>query len=295
MRKIFIVIPVYNNIKYTLQCLASLENQTYANYQTIVIDDGSLDGTTEKINTNHPDVVVLEGDGNLWWTGATNMGVEYALQNAEEADFVLALNNDLEVNEDYLSEIVKAHDENKPCLVGSISVHQNDPEQIAFLGTKSNQYTTKSRPTIKGNRYSDVAKKYNYIPSEALPGRGMLIPVEVFSKIGLFDFDRFPQYLADYDFSKRATYAGYKLIVATKAVVMSVVDNTGVSYIMQPKWSTFFTSLRSIKSPNRVITRYHYGMIHSPLKFGYVIVKTLRVTVSFLRAWLLKNTKFAIK
>lgn len=294
-RKIYIVIPVYNNIKYTLKCLASLENQTYNNYQTIVVNDGSSDGTTEKINTNYPDVVVLEGDGNLWWTGATNMGVEYALQVAVEKDFVLALNNDLEVKPDYLSELVKAYDENEPCLIGSISVYQNNPEQVAFLGTKSNQYTTKSRPTIRDDRYSDVVKKYDYIPTEALPGRGMLIPVEIFTKIGLFDFDRFPQYLADYDFSKRATYAGCKLIVATKAVVMSAVDNTGVSYIMQPTWSTFFTSLKSIKSPNRVITRYYYGMNHSPLKFGYVIVKTLRVTASFLRAWLLKNTKFAVK
>ena len=141
-RKIYIVIPVYNNIKYTLKCLASLENQTYNNYQTIVVNDGSSDGTTEKINTNYPDVVVLEGDGNLWWTGATNMGVEYVLQVAVEKDFVLALNNDLEVKPDYLSELVKAYDENEPCLIGSISVYQNSPEQVAFLGTKSNQYTT---------------------------------------------------------------------------------------------------------------------------------------------------------
>ena len=291
-RKIFIVIPVYNNIKYTLRCLATLEQQDYPDYQTIVVNDGSSDGTTEKINAKHPDVVVLEGDGNLWWTGATNMGIKYALQRAEESDFVLALNNDLEVKEDYLSELVVAYDQNKPCLVGSISVHLNNPEHVAFLGEKWNPYTAKSRPSVSENRYSKVVQQYTVLPTEALPGRGMLIPVEVFDKIGLFDFDRFPQYLADYDFSRRAIYAGYKLRVATRAVVMSVVENTGVSYIMNPTWKTFLTSLKSIKSPNRVITRYHYGMIHSPLKFGYVVIKTLRVLVSFLRVWMLKHTKF---
>ncbi|MGB3586085.1 MAG: glycosyltransferase family 2 protein [Tunicatimonas sp.] len=294
-RKIFIVIPVFNNVKYTLRCLDTLEKQDYTNYQTIVVNDGSSDNTTEKINAQYPNVVVLEGDGNLWWTGATNMGIEYALQQSEESDFVLALNNDLEVKEDYLTELVEAYDYNKPCLIGSISVHLNNPEHVAFLGEKWNPYTAKSRPTISEHRYSKVTEQHEYISSGALPGRGMLIPVEVFAKIGLFDFDRFPQYLADYDFSRRAIYAGYKLRVATKAVVMSVVENTGVSYITDPTWKTFFTSLKSIKSPNRVVTRYHYGMIHSPLRFGYVIIKTLRVLVSFLRAWMLKNTKFAIQ
>ncbi|WKN40862.1 glycosyltransferase family 2 protein [Tunicatimonas pelagia] len=294
-RKIFIVIPVYNNIEYTLRCLATLEKQEYANYQTIVVNDGSSDNTTEKVNAEYPNVVVLEGDGNLWWTGATNMGIEHALKQATESDFVLALNNDLEVKEDYLTELVQAYDQNKPCLIGSISVHLNNPEHVAFLGEKWNPYTAKGRPTISENRYNKVVQKYTYLPSDALPGRGMLIPVEVFNKIGLFDFDRFPQYLADYDFSRRAIYAGYKLQVATKAIVMSVVENTGVSYIMNPTWKTFLTSLKSIKSPNRLVTRYHYGMIHSPLRFGYVIIKTLRVTVSFLRAWVLKNTKFAVQ
>lgn len=287
--KIYIVIPVYNNIKYTLRCLKTLEKQTHQNYQTIVVNDGSSDGTTEKINANYPDVVVLEGDGNLWWTGATNKGVEYALERAEDTDFVLALNNDLEVKEEYLAELVYAYNQNRPCVVGSLSVHLNNPEKVDFLGGKWNPYTAKSRPVVPETNYSEVVRKYDYLPSDALPGRGMLIPVEVFKKIGLFDFDRFPQYLADYDFSKRASYAGYKSVVATKAVVMSVVENTGVSYVLKPTLKTFLESLRSIKSPNRVVTRYHYGMLHSPLKFGYVVVGTLRVTGSFFRAWLFGN------
>ncbi|MEQ9441135.1 MAG: glycosyltransferase family 2 protein [Cyclobacteriaceae bacterium] len=294
-RKIYIVIPVYNNVKYTLRCLARLEKQSYANYQTIVVDDGSSDGTRSQIEDKYPDVIVLSGDGNLWWTGATNMGVQYALEHAKSNDFVLALNNDLEVKENYLVELVNSYDKHQPCLVGSISVHLNDPQKVAFLGVRWNPYTAKSRPSVAHAQYSKIVHQYESIPTDALPGRGMLIPIEVFGKIRLFDFDRFPQYLADYDFSRRAKYAGYQLIVATKAVVMSVVENTGVSYISQPSWKTFFNSLRSIKSPNRVITRYHYGMIHSPIKFGYVIIGTLRVTVSFLRAWLDKDKKFAIK
>jgi GT2 family glycosyltransferase len=289
MNQVFIVIPVYNNITYTLRCLATLEKQTYPHVQTIVVDDGSTDGTKDQINENFPEVVVLQGDGNLWWTGATNLGVQHALKQAEKGDFILALNNDLEVREDYLEQLLKAYDSHQPCLVGSVSVHLNDPERVAFLGDKWNPYTAKSQPVIAETRYSEIVKKYDYLPTDALPGRGMLIPTEVFSKIGLFDKQRFPQYLADNDFSRRAMYAGYQLVVATSAVVMSVVENTGVNYKTHPTWKTFYDSFWSIKSPNRLKSRYHFGMLHSPLKFGYVVVKTLRVTVSFLRAWILSK------
>ncbi len=72
-------------------------------------------------------------------------------------------------------------------------------------------------------------------------GRGTLIPVPVFEKIGLFDIEHFPQYMADYDFSKRANYAGYKLVVSTKAVVRSIVESTGLNYLFDPTFKTFFT------------------------------------------------------
>ena len=71
---ISIVIPVHNRREFTRQCLACLAVQTYRNVQTIVVDDGSTDGTDIMISQEFPDVVVMRGDGNLWWTEATNWG-----------------------------------------------------------------------------------------------------------------------------------------------------------------------------------------------------------------------------
>lgn len=285
--KIFIVIPVFNKIEYTLNCLSSLQGQTYANYETIVVDDHSSDGTTVQINQKFPEVTVLHGDGNLWWTGGTNMGIAYALKTATDHDFVLTLNNDLEINKDYLEQLVKVYEQCQPCLVGSVSVNIQKPEQVEFLGIKSSLITGKRRLPIKEMLpYSALKKAYDIIESDVLPGRGTLIPVPVFREIGLFDFEHFPQYLADYDFSKRAEYAGYKLVVSTKAVVKSIVESTGISYIIDPTFKTFFKGLTSIKSPIQMKIRYYWAVRHSPIGVLYFFVSMSRVFLSFTRAYL---------
>jgi len=106
---LWVCIPVYNRIHFTLKCLESLSRQDYPHYTVVVCDDGSTDGTAQAIEDQYPQVVVLHGDGNLWWTGATNRCVEYAIQHATDpGDCVVTLNNDLEVPENYLSSLANA-------------------------------------------------------------------------------------------------------------------------------------------------------------------------------------------
>nr|WKN34689.1 glycosyltransferase family 2 protein [Tunicatimonas sp. TK19036] len=290
-RKIFIVIPVFNKIQYTVKCLKSLTEQTYKNYQIIVVDDGSKDGTTHIINTQFPEATVLQGDGNLWWTGGTNMGVEYALKHAVDNDFILTLNNDLEVKPDYLEQLVKVSDHNKPCLVGSVAVDNRDPEKIEFLGERRNFYTGKSDHAVPLRPYSELVKDYDCIVSHVLPGRGTLIPSEVFRKIGIYDFEHFPHYAADHDFARRAYKAGYKLVVATKAVVISAVENTGLTYVLNPTFKVFFSSFFTIKSPVNLKLIYYWSIRHSPLKIGYMFVSLGRICFSFIRAFTLHRLR----
>ena len=101
---IFIVIPVYNRINFTKKCLNSIKQQTYQNYRVVVIDDGSTDGTAALLAEEFPEVHVIQGDGNLWWTAATNLGVQYALE--KQADYILTLNNDTIAPEDFLEKMM---------------------------------------------------------------------------------------------------------------------------------------------------------------------------------------------
>src|SRR4051812_3261361 len=144
---IYIVIPVFNRLHFTKACIQSLLSQSYKNFKIIVVDDGSTDGTSEYLKKHYSEVIVVPGNGNLWWTGATNAGVEKALQlSTSENDFILTLNNDLVVKENYLQALLDVHCNYPKALIGSVSVNIDDPETIHFAGTKWNSKTAKYKP-----------------------------------------------------------------------------------------------------------------------------------------------------
>src|ERR1700687_4774995 len=109
---IWACVAVFNRIQYTRGCLELLLAQTYPKLRTIVVDDGSSDGTYDMVHVEHPEVVLLRGDGSLYWTGAMRLGIEYILAHCAADDYVLFLNDDLVFAPDLvekLLEIVRRH------------------------------------------------------------------------------------------------------------------------------------------------------------------------------------------
>src|SRR6266567_5032327 len=98
--KISIITPIHNGVEYTIEYLESLSKVEYSNYEIIIIDDGSTDGSSEIIARDFPQVRLLKGDGNLWWSGGTNMGIRDAL--ARGTDLILTMNNDVKIAPDCL-------------------------------------------------------------------------------------------------------------------------------------------------------------------------------------------------
>ncbi len=282
--KIYIVIPVFNRCEETLKCLASLCQQTYDNFLTIVVDDGSSDDTELRVKEAFPEVILLKGDGNLWWTGGTNKGVVWALERAQRDDLILTLNNDLTVGTDYLQTLMAAFKESGPNIVlGSKSVFSNDASKVMFAGVKINWLTGTSKPSTER-----LEKQNCLIKTTVLPGRGSLFPVAVFNKIGLYDAENFPQYLADYDFSLRAEKAGYPLYVVEKAVVHSDVEKTGLGSQYNYKQTSFtdiIKSFWSIRSSKHLGKRWRYSIRHCPRLYllPNLILDTLIVTTSYWR------------
>ena len=81
--RVEIVTPVYNRRDITLQCLKSLSRLNCEGLQihTIIVDDGSTDGTSEAIKKDFPEVEIIKGDGNLWFSEGTNVGIRAAPLN----------------------------------------------------------------------------------------------------------------------------------------------------------------------------------------------------------------------
>src|SRR5690606_10966036 len=99
-----VIIPVYNRWAYTKRCLESLREQTFSEFTVVVVDDGSTDETARDLEALFPEVIRLQGDGNLFWTAAINMGIRYAVEKG--ADYVMTLNNDTIAQTQFLEQMM---------------------------------------------------------------------------------------------------------------------------------------------------------------------------------------------
>jgi len=282
---IFIIIPVFNRKHFTNCCLKSLTRQTSKDYKIIVVDDGSTDGTSEMIASEFPSVHVIQGDGNLWWAGATNVGIDYVMKykNPDPADYILTLNNDLEVHNDYLEKLASCASENPTAILGSVSVDITNANKMNYCGVSWNEFTGKYHSKAKDYNYSfsELVAQKLVLDSDMLPGRGTLIPIKVFSEIGFYDSKNFPQYAADEDFSLRARRNGWKLLIPTGTYVMSHVQAMGAD-INNARFSLRYYKYLffSVRSPLNLKIRYRWAMKNSPLKFFYFLFDCIRIGAS---------------
>jgi GT2 family glycosyltransferase len=281
--KLWICIPVHNRLSFTKHCLASLWRQTWQDYQVVVCDDGSTDGTAELIRSEYPEVALIEGNGELWWTGATNCCVEYALAHAQDDDAIVTLNNDLEVEENYLEELARVAERYPLSLIGS-AAYDIKNRKLVDPGFRHNWITAASRRLHPQDDHlpddNDTAEVTH------LPGRGTLIPVKIFKSIGLFDFKHLPHYGADYDFSFRARRHGFRTLIAYQARVFSHVEETGLHQVRKRfSLQGFAQYLTSRKSPGALRSRFWLAVNNCPplLLPIYLGVDTCRVFGSYIR------------
>jgi Predicted glycosyltransferases len=265
--RVHVVIPVRDRCGFTVACLRSLEAQSYGNLAVVVIDDGSTDDTVEVLEREFPQVTVLRGDGNLWWTGATVLGVEYVLERCSDEDFVLTLNNDTTVGPDYVETLLRvAQDQGGSVLVGSVAVDSRDGDTIVDGGPYFNWLTAKGGSHNNGRSLREViGEGVRTTRPTLLPGRGTLIPIACIREVGNFDALRLPHYAADYEFSARAARAGYRLIMSYEAPVFSQVEATGVRTTHgRLPWRTFLGMFLSRRSPACLLYRWRFALMVAP-------------------------------
>ena len=110
--KVYLVVPVFNRVEKTMEFLASVKKLSYDKIITIIVDDGSTDGTERKIKDRYPEVIILKGTGSLWWAGSTNLGVKYALDHGRDGDYVYTINNDTVLSAETLDCLVDSAQKN---------------------------------------------------------------------------------------------------------------------------------------------------------------------------------------
>lgn len=256
---LYIVIPVFNRKDFTRDCLLSLQKQTNRNFEVVIVDDGSTDGTSDMIKTEFPETHVLYGDGSLWWTASVNMGIKFSLERG--ASSVMTLNNDVIATEDFIEKMIRWSEKYPDSLLGAMALEAKSKKPI-YGGERLNWRRNKS------------IKLLNIIPKENqkglhevsyFPGRGLLIPRKVIEKIGLFAQDKFPHYFADYDYTSQAKIKGFKVYCNYDARLLTYPDESGDFQNRKKKTvKNYYNHLFGIKGGGNLINFTRFAFRNCP-------------------------------
>ncbi len=214
-----VVIPNWNGIAYLPVCLDSLRRQTYPNIETVVVDNASTDGSQEWIQFHSPEVRLVQLSENQGFTGACNTGIE-----AARGVFVILLNNDTEVAEDWVEQVVAAFERHPE--VGIVASKMLLFDQRDMLHTAGDFYRVDGRPGNRGvwQKGGAIYNQEEYVFSAC--GGSAAYRREMLNQIGLLDDDFFFS-MEDVDLGWRAQLAGWKCIYVPEAVVYHRLAATG--------------------------------------------------------------------
>lgn len=257
---VFAVIPVFNRLHFTRECIRQLKAQTYTPLTIIVSDGGSTDGTVASIKAEFPDVVVLASAMELWWAGSMAAGIDYVFAHSQSVtDFVLMMNNDTEIPQNYVATLVDAARQ-FDAAVGALIVDSRDNARILDAG----EYVDWSSYAFPVKTSLDAWERFRD-DVDVLPGRGSLVPLKMIRSVGNIDALQFPHYLADYEFFYRLKRSGFRLGVCYDTSISAHIEETGIvpgSGVtgFRQVWNELF----SRRSMGNIVDHWRFVTRHAP-------------------------------
>jgi GT2 family glycosyltransferase len=212
--KVSVVVPNWNGMRFVGMCLDSLSELDFDDYEVIVVDNGSTDGSREMIEEQYPEARLLKLPDNMGFAIACNEGIK-----ASNAEYIVLLNNDIEVTPDWLRELYEGMEHHPECGMGTT--------KMMFLGQRDVFYNTgdlfhswsAGGGRGQGEKDNGQYEKEEYVFG-ACAGAG-IYRREFFDKVGLFDEDFFI-FAEDVDLNMRGQLQGLKTVYLPKAKVYHI-------------------------------------------------------------------------
>lgn len=221
-QKVSIIILNWNGKQDTLECLKSVLQLEYANFEVIVVDNGSSDDSVEAISAAYPDILVLETGTNLGYAGGNNVGIRQAMEH--HADYILVLNNDTTVASDLLSAFINAVDTlPEGSILGAKIYYFDKPDVLWFAGGELRSYAQGFKHIglnqIDSEEFNQC-RKVDYIT-----GCALFAEANTFNEVGLLDEDFFLTY-EETDWCYRAKTYGFDCFVIPSAKLWHKVSSS---------------------------------------------------------------------
>lgn len=201
-----LVVPSYDGKDMAIKLLESLKKLKYKNFEVVLVDNGSVDGTYEHIRKHYPYVKALKIKKNRGFTGGANFGIRQA-----KGDYIVIMNNDMTVDPNWLTELVEvANSDSKIGIVGSALLNEHDVmDRLGYVET--GKIILRFHRLHGGERHRKSFPKVMDVDfTFGLTKR------EVIEKTGLLD-EKYFLYWEDVELCYAAKRAGYKIVVAPHA------------------------------------------------------------------------------
>lgn len=217
--KVAVMIINYNGLRWLRRCLPSVLKTRYPKYEIFLVDNGSVDRSTEYVRAEYPFVNVIGFSKNLGFGEAYNRAISQT-----DAEYIVLLNNDTEILEPkWLHNLAQAADDPNVGAIALKMVSMQDHGLLDSVGGMGIPYWRGFVDVGKGeldtNQYRDDFEPF------AFCGGAALIKKSAFEDVGKFDGDMF-LYFEDADVSWRLRLLGWKIRYAPKAKVAHMLGGS---------------------------------------------------------------------
>lgn len=251
-----IIIPVYNNIECTLNCLKSISMNTRGSFEIVIVDDASEDDVQDALK-NIGNITVIRNENNAGFVESCNKGAKRC-----KGKYILFLNNDTLVTENWLEPLIQAMELQDVGAVGAKLVYPDGRLQEAggIIWNDASGWNY--------GRGDDPAKpEYNFVrDADYCSGAALIVRRDLFEELGGFDEQFKPGYYEDTDLCFSIRDLGYRVLYQPRSVVThfegltSGTDiNTGMKRYQEVNKEKFS------RKWNQVLTKEHYKPDHMNL------------------------------
>jgi GT2 family glycosyltransferase len=209
-----VIVPNWNGMRFVGMCLDSLAQLHFENFEVIVVDNGSMDGSREMIEEKYPWVRLLKLPYNKGFAIACNEGIK-----ASKAEYVVLLNNDIEVVPDWLSELYEGMERHPECGMGTTKMMFLDNRDVFYNTGDLFHSWSAGGGRGQGEKDNGQYDQEDYVFG-ACAGAG-IYRKELFKQIGLFDEDFFI-FAEDVDLNMRSQLQGFQAVYLPKSKVYHI-------------------------------------------------------------------------
>ena len=213
-----IIIPHWNGIDILSECIDSLNNTEYSNFEIIVVDNYSSDESVKWLKANHPKIKIIENDKNYGYAGGCNRGI-----NNSKGDYIVFLNNDTVHKKDWLSNLVTFMNKHPDCAAVQPKIlNYYERDKFDYAGGAGGHMDILCYPFARGRLFLEQEIDNNQYDDDApcfwASGTAIMVRKEFFLEVEKFD-ENFFAHMEEIDLCWRLQLKGHNIYVNPKSVI----------------------------------------------------------------------------